>query len=333
MNDPLIALDLPATPRRVRVVARAAGLTDAAVTRGVALAVETPSPSEWRTFLSRALAMLGAVLALAGVVCFVAYNWDRIGRFGKFALLELAIIGAVVLAWRKLPKLSGEIALFAAAVLIGPLFALYGQTYQTGADPYGLFLTWMLVILPWLAASHFSATWLLALVLLETSITLYWMQVVNPRAARVGLYLPIILGAIDLAALVVWRWQWERAERAWLRELWLQSVLAAMGLFTLLIPALALVFGGREAGTPGVLGFIALAGAIAAMWRFYGERRDRYMLTIAGIAGMVWITALVGRIVIRELDLEVYGALIMAGFVIWQITVALKWYRGMRDAS
>lgn len=333
MNEASSPLELPATPRRVRAVARAAALDDAATQRGILLATETPSAAEWRVFLSRALALLGAALVLAGIVCFIAYNWDRIGRFGKFALLELVIIGAVLLSSRKLPKLSGEIALFGAAVLIGPLFALYGQTYHTGADPYGLFLTWLLLMVPWMVASRFSATWLLALVLLETSIVLYWIQVVDPRETRVGLYLPVMLGAIDFAALALWQWQSDRGESAWLKERWLQPMLAGLGLYTLLIPAIAFVFGGREAGTPGALGVAALAGAIAAMWRFYGERRDRYMLTIAGTAGAVWVTALVGRIIIKELDLEVYGALIMAGFVLWQITYALRWYRSMRDAS
>lgn len=325
-------LELPATTRRVRAIARAASLDDAALQRGLALATETPSPDEWRTFLSRALALLGAGLVLSGIVCFVAYNWDRIGRFGKFALLELAIIGAVGVAWRK-PGISGEIALFSAAVLVGPLFAIYGQTYQTGADPYGLFLTWLLVTVPWLLASRFSATWLLAMVLLQTTIVLYWIQVVNPREARVGLYLPAILGVLDFAALAAWQWQWERAQRAWLREPWFQRVLAGAGLYTLLIPAIALAFGGREVGVPGVLGLVGLAGAIAALWRFHGERADRYMLTIAATSGMVWITALAGRIVFKELGLGVSGALIMAGFVIWQITIGLKWYRSMRDAA
>ena len=333
MNEANAPLELPATTRRVRAVARAAPQDHAARQRGIVLTTETPTPDEWRTFLSRALAPLGAALILSGIVCFVAYNWDRIGRFGKFALLELVMIGAVILASRKLPKLSGEIALFGAAVLIGPLFALYGQTYQTGADPYGLFLTWLLVMTPWLVASRFAGTWLLALVLLQTSMVLYWIQVVDPRDARIGLYLPVMLGVIDFAALALWQWQWDRGEQAWLRERWLQPVLAGLGLYTLLIPAIAFVFGGREVGTPGAFGVVALAGAIAGMWRVYGERRDRYMLTIAGSAGAVWVTALVGRIVIKELDLQVYGALIMAGFVIWQITIALKWYRSMRDAS
>ncbi|HYC52144.1 MAG TPA: DUF2157 domain-containing protein, partial [Gemmatimonadaceae bacterium] len=142
-GDPL---ELRATAQRVRVATTAAELGDAATARGVQLAVATPASHEWRGFLATTLALFGGALVLAGVVCFVAFNWSRIGRYGKFALVELAIVAAVVIAWKKLPKLSGQMALFGAAVLVGPLLAVYGQTYQTGADPYGLFLVWAALV-------------------------------------------------------------------------------------------------------------------------------------------------------------------------------------------
>src|SRR5688572_3617632 len=118
---PFDSLEAPATPDRIRRAATAAVLSDQARRRAIELAVRTPDAPAWRRFLSRALALLGASSILAGVVCFVAYNWDRIGRFGKFALIELAIVAATVFAWRRLPKTSGQVALFSAAVLVGPL--------------------------------------------------------------------------------------------------------------------------------------------------------------------------------------------------------------------
>ena len=80
-------LDLPATVPRIRAVARAAGLPPATRDRALRIATATPASAAWERFLARALALFGVALLLAGVTCFVAYNWARIGRFGKFAVL------------------------------------------------------------------------------------------------------------------------------------------------------------------------------------------------------------------------------------------------------
>ena len=104
-NDPLVRA---ATPYRLRAAMATAGFTPQAIERGVELATRTPDAKAWGVFLSRTLGLLGSVLLLAGAICAVAYNWARIGRFGKFALLEVAIIAAALFAWRLLPRLSGE---------------------------------------------------------------------------------------------------------------------------------------------------------------------------------------------------------------------------------
>ena len=131
LGDPL---GLPATPHRVRALRRHASLPPHVLSRALALTVATPEEGAWHRFLSLTLALVGAGLLLSGTVCFIAYNWARIGRFAKFGGLELAICVAAAVAWRTLPRVSGQIASATAVVLIGPLLALYGQTYETGAD-------------------------------------------------------------------------------------------------------------------------------------------------------------------------------------------------------
>ena len=328
-NDPL---ELSATPRRIRAIAPAAGLNDPARERGLVLATETPARDEWAKFLSRALALLGAGLVLAGVVCFVAFNWDRIGRFGKFALIELAIVAAALLAWRKLPRISGEVALLSAAVLVGPLLAVYGQTYQTGADPYGLFLTWALVILPWVFAARLAATWMLALGLFELSIALFWVQVVAPMNVPRMLYLPLTLVAMNVVALGAWEWQRRRAQ-PWLTERWAQRILGVGVAYGLWFVASAFVVSDLKAAVPGFIGILGLAAVIVGAMRYYGDRNDRFMVTIAVTAGMAWVTVLVGRFVFETLKIYAFGMLLMSAFVIWEITLGLKWYRSMRDAT
>lgn len=323
-------LTLRATPERVRVAGKAAGLTSEAITRGVTLAVRTPAPAEWRRFLSVTLAGFGAGLLLAGVVSFVAYNWDRIGRYGKFALLEVAIIGAIVLAWKKLPTLSGQGALFSASVLVGPLLALYGQTYQTGADPWGLFLTWCGLILPWTIASRFGANWLLVVLLLDVSWGLYYAQVLTPRSGRDAIGFPLGMSALHAAAVVLWELQMRRRPPL-IPEPWVVRVMATIGFVALFVPAMYFVMDIADAGRGGLVGVVAFAAAVAATLRHCRRgRRDLYMVTLAGAAGMAMVTVFVARLVFDVLDVGAIGLFLMAAFVIWQITYGVRLYRRTR---
>src|SRR5918999_490511 len=252
--DPLL---LPANPHRVRAAAQPAALPPPALDRALEIATATPDHSAWHRFLSRTLALLGTALILAGVVCFFAYNWDRLGRFGKLGLIETGIVAAALVAWWRLPRVSGQIALTAAAVLVGPLLAVYGQTYQTGADPYGLFLTWALLEL--------------ALVALAGLVLAAGTFVLDPTEYG---------GPIDAAGLV----------------------------------ALALL----------------VAGIPTAFWYYQHVRSDRFMVTAAGAAGLALGAFVVGRVVVEDLDLEGWGLLLLAIFVVAEITYGLRWLRQTR---
>src|SRR5689334_7721007 len=142
MSDPL---DRAATAPRIQVVAEAAQLPPVSVRRAYELAGASPTADAWNRFLGLALLLLGAGLVLSGVVSFFAFSWASIGKFAKFGLLEAAIAACAVVGWWRLREITGRVAIFAAAVLVGPLLAVFGQTYQTGADPWGLFAVWALL--------------------------------------------------------------------------------------------------------------------------------------------------------------------------------------------
>ncbi|HEX8537209.1 MAG TPA: DUF2157 domain-containing protein, partial [Cystobacter sp.] len=176
---PLDPLDLAATPERLHALARAGVLSPAALEQASRLAVATPGPAAWRRFLSTVLLGFGSLLVLSGVIYFFAYNWAALHRFGKMGLLLAAILASCAAAWRLGETLAGQFALLFAAVLVGPLLAVYGQAYQTGADPYELFLGWGLLILPWVALARFAPLWLLQLLLVNTGLCLFWFQVAD----------------------------------------------------------------------------------------------------------------------------------------------------------
>jgi hypothetical protein len=141
-------------------------------------------------------------------VFFIAFSWDALGRFGQFAGAQLLILAAVALYWRLgTVKVTAQVALLVAALLLGALLALYGQTYQTGADPWQLFAAWALLMLPWAAVGRFAPLWLLWLLLLNLSAALYY-------GARFGLLGVAFASKDDLVWLLFARTAWPVAWEA-----------------------------------------------------------------------------------------------------------------------
>ncbi len=77
----------------------------------------------------------------------------------------------------KLKTILRDILLTGASMLVGVLFAVYGQIYQTGANAYDFFLAWTVFITLWVIVSNFAPLWLLYLMLINTTFVLYTQQV------------------------------------------------------------------------------------------------------------------------------------------------------------
>jgi uncharacterized membrane protein len=103
------------------------------------------------------LAVLAAALLGLGVVMWIAAHWETFGRMGRFALLIgfVAVMGAGA-AWR--PAWRAPLGLL-ALLGIGALFAYFGQTYQTGADPWQLFALWAALALPLCLGARSDVLW------------------------------------------------------------------------------------------------------------------------------------------------------------------------------
>jgi len=134
--------------------------------------------SEWRGFLRLLLISLGLGFLVCGIVFFLAYNWADMPKAAKISLAAAGVILPVLLALT--PWFSGLLRnglMTAGAFMVGSLFAVLGQIYQTGADEYDLFLAWWVFTLVWVIVVDFSWLWLLSLVLLNTTLVLYAEQV------------------------------------------------------------------------------------------------------------------------------------------------------------
>jgi uncharacterized membrane protein len=105
----------------------------------------------------RGLALIGAGLAGLGIIFWIAANWRSLSTFWQFALLQALVLvlcaGAATLPRARTPfSLLGLLA-------TGGLFAYFGQTYQTGADPWQLFALWAALTLPLALAARSDSVW------------------------------------------------------------------------------------------------------------------------------------------------------------------------------
>lgn len=138
---------------------------------------------QWNQFLSIFLLAVGVGFTVAGIIFFFAYNWEELPKFAKLGIVEVLLVASVLLAtfthWNKLVK---QILLTGATFLIGTLFAVFGQIYQTGADAYDLFLGWTLFTILWAVAIRFAPLWLTFIGLLCTTIWLYNIQIASANS-------------------------------------------------------------------------------------------------------------------------------------------------------
>ncbi|MFL6665028.1 MAG: DUF2157 domain-containing protein [Rhizobacter sp.] len=103
------------------------------------------------------VAMLAAALGGLGIIFWIAANWESLGRGARFGLLEGAVLIAGLGALAR-PAARAPFALV-SLLAIGGLLAYFGQTYQTGADPWQLFALWALLALPLCAGVRSDLLW------------------------------------------------------------------------------------------------------------------------------------------------------------------------------
>ncbi len=114
-------------------------------TGAAAIASSLPKPGFSFSFAT-IMGLLGAVLVGAGILAFVAANWEAIPRFGRFALTLGLMALAYVTAWRlQRRSLTGfvEAALLIAGLALAATFVLIGQIYHLAENFGGLIISWV----------------------------------------------------------------------------------------------------------------------------------------------------------------------------------------------
>jgi uncharacterized membrane protein len=279
-----------------------------------------PAINEWRQFIDRLLLWLGTTFIGAGVIYFFAYNWSAMGRFSKFALIELIIILSLSVVWRiGIERTSGKSALTGAALFVGALLALIGQTYQTGTDTFELFSSWALLILPWVVISRFPTLWTIWLALVNTAIILYFQTFGGLFGFLFSdLELLWILFIFNTAALCVWK-SLAINGFIWLQEHWNERLLitASAGLVTAIM--LYAVFDWDDSNALSFPVWLLWLGGMHFVYRI--KHIDVYALACNASSIIVVSISFLGR--------ELLDSAEAAGFLILGlITIGMSSYAG-----
>ena len=113
----------------------------------------------WPRYLNLLFLLLSAGFLPSGIVTLIAANLDYFSDLAKIYGLQAVLLLSIALGFyfflresRKLEKeklkLLSATFFFITSVLIGAVFALVGQTYQTGANAWELFAIWSVCQLP-----------------------------------------------------------------------------------------------------------------------------------------------------------------------------------------
>jgi uncharacterized membrane protein len=255
-----------------------------------------------------AIAGMGALAMVLGVMAIVGANWESIPAWLKLAVV-LGLNGACAMAvfvfWRQQQLWPREIAALLLFGLVLSGIALIGQVYQLQSDPWRALVLWLALCTPFLALT--AHTRLTGTIWGIAAVTTWFMasDPIHDLLARIGMLptrrqywdfglLFLVMGYLAACVMIV---------LASLRRLWPEARGQADLLMRLAIAgliatcSLAMAFAWREAGDGGPLGPI-VAAAIAtlaagvALWSMHAEAERRILLALLAASVAVWIVAL-----------------------------------------
>lgn len=286
-----------------------------------------PDGAKWRAFIDKVLLYFGALAVSLSLLFFIAYNWASFGRFGKFALVQAFLVCAVLAYVRfGAQRVTAQATLAAAVIALGVLLALFGQTYQTGADPWQLFATWGVLMLPWAVISSSAAIWAIFILVLNTALLLY-LQVfpsiwwLDSSATTTSIFL-----AVNSVILIVWE-VLRRAATFMDRDWAIRALVFVSG-----VAATVLAMSGtfRTPVFYPLIGLWLLWLVIIVLYYRYG-RTDLVALAVACLSGIVGTTVLAARILNSAIghELTFFGLIFL---VVILGGLSARWLRSLHHS-
>ncbi|KIG15596.1 putative membrane protein [Enhygromyxa salina] len=318
-------LDLPAKRGRLHALAAAGILGPAELERALTATGHRPTAKSWSAYLYWQALIIGVVLLVAGTIFFVAANWSALPGHTRMAIVGGAMLLATLGGGYLGDTLAGRAVTLLGGLLFGPLLAVYGQVYQTGADAWELFAAWTVMLIAYGALSRFVGTWVLALVCLHVAAFGWIHQELGANIYEGTGALPAAALALLDAVIVALA---ERFTSGRDREVIARA--AAFAGLALLVPFGVVTIFERlpEGGAPGLV--LLLAG-LAAIWAIYRARiPDIGML--AAFASVVTLLVSTGfaRVLFKDVGAELFGVTTLGVIICAQVWGFTRWLLNWR---
>ena len=285
-----------------------------------------PGAKDWERFIGQLLLWLGALSVSVGIVFFIAFNWDALGKFGKFSLIEgLLILSILPLARVDLHTRIGQLSLLGASIIVGALLALFGQVYQTGADTWQLFATWGVLILPWAVLGRFEPLWILWIGVLNVAIVLYF-KLFSFFFFPNGVTMAAVALLFNAASLTVWEYLQQQHPKS--SRLWVRFPAIFAGIAATWIGMWAILDYRDAQGTWIVLWMVWL---VVHCWVYRQRIRDLFMLTGGCLSLLMVMVTFLGRHII-DYRLSGFGFFVIALVLILGGSASAKWLKNTADA-
>jgi uncharacterized membrane protein len=290
-------------------------LSEQDVPEAMAIAEIYRSKHQWQSFMGTMLFWFGSIALAFSLIFFIAANWQEIGRMSKFVLIEVVILLAMFTYVKfKQNDIVRQASLVMSMLFVGGLMALFGQTYQTGADPWQLFFNWAMVTIPWVLISRFSVMWLIWLALLNVSVSLFCQTFGSYFDSNWALFL------LNSFALVAW--QTSARKYTWLNKPWAINLLASVSAYFGLWVYLDALFVNKPLGI--------LIWCIWAVAIFYAYRMwllNVFMLAVWSLSILVAANALLIRVLPNSFD--AFSFLLLTFLTIGASTYLTVWLKGL----
>ena len=268
----------------------------------------------WQKFIRLFFISLGVSFITVGIIFFFAYNWADLHKFVKVGLVEgLIIITTLTLLFSKIRLDVKNVILTGTAVLVGVLFAVFGQIYQTGANAYDFFLGWTMCITLWVVVSNFAPLWLIFITLINTTLILYSQQVAHDWSEVFVFTLLFVINILFLAiALFGKKYIKETKPPIWFSNL---IALAAVSFSTI-----GIIFGVFDQQKIPFFALIIIASVLYGFGIKYGLKvKSGFYLSIIPFSIIVIISAF-----LIKLSDDAGMFFIISLFVIASVTFVIK---------
>jgi uncharacterized membrane protein len=268
----------------------------------------------WQKFLRLLFMSLGIGFTVSGIVFFFAYNWADLHKFAKLGLTQGLLLVTTILAL--LPGIhvnTRNMILTGAAVLVGVLFAVFGQIYQTGANAYDFFLGWTIFVTLWVVIARFAPLWLLYLLLVNTTFVLYTQQVARDWSEILVL---TVLFALNTTALLtaIFLSDYRKIAKA---PRWFLNTVALAAVTFATMGIIIGIFGRYQAA---FLVLVGMAAIVYALGIWHGlQVKSGFYLSIIAFSLIIILSALLIKISSAEIMFFTVGL-----FIIGSVTLTIK---------